>query len=144
MTRLQIAALGAIATLAGVLGVARFDILQAVASAALWLTFSAIILLRSMAAIAGKGETRPPALADDELPDYTIVVALYRETRVVEDLIRALDGLDYPKSKLDIKLVVEQRDAETLGRLATLSLPARYEIIVSGTAAPPTNLRGVG
>ena len=49
-----------------------------------------------MAAIAGKGESRPPALADDELPDYTIVVALYRETRVVEDLIRALDGLDYP------------------------------------------------
>ena len=143
MTRLQIAALGAIATLAGVLGVARFDILQAVASAALWLTFSAIIILRSMAAIAGKGETRPPALADDELPDYTIVVALYRETRVVGDLIRALDGLDYPKSKLDIKLVVEQRDAETLSRLASLSLPARYEIIVAPPGPPQTKPRAL-
>jgi len=143
MTGLQIAALGAVAALACVLGVARFDILQAVASAALWLTFSAIIILRSMAAIAGKGESRPPALADDELPDYTIVVALYRETRVVEDLIRALDGLDYPKSKLDIKLVVEQRDAETLGRLATLSLPARYEIIVAPPGPPQTKPRAL-
>ena len=49
-----------------------------------------------MAAIAGKGEVRPPALPDSALPDYTIVVALYREARVVEDLVRALDGLDYP------------------------------------------------
>ena len=133
MTGLQIAAVGAVATFACVLGVASFDALQAIASGALWLTFSAMIILRSMAAIANNGQIRPRALADDELPEYTIVAALYRETRVVKDLIRALDALDYPKSKLDIKLVVEQRDPETLSRLVELGLPARYEIIV----APP-------
>ena len=133
MTWTQIAVLGAVTTLAGMLGVARFDALQAVASAALWLTFSAMILLRSMAAIAGKGEVRPPALADDELPGYTIVVALYREASVVQDLVRALDRIDYPRTKLDIKLVVEQRDPETLSRLVEMNLPACYEIIV----APP-------
>ncbi len=143
MTRLQIAVLGAVATLACVLGVVRFDALQAVASAALWLTFSAMIMLRSMAAIAGKGEVRPPALADSELPDYTIVVALYREARVVEDLVRALDGLDYPKSKLDIKLVVEQRDPETLSRLVEMRLPARYEIIVAPPGPPQTKPRAL-
>ena len=96
MTRLQIAFAGAAATLACVLGVASFDALQVVASGALWLAFSAMIILRSMAAIASTGQIRPPALADDELPNYTIVVALYRETQVVRDLIRSLDGLDYP------------------------------------------------
>jgi hypothetical protein len=96
MTRLQFAALGALAVLASLLGAENFTALEAVASAALWLTFAAMILLRSMAVVAGKGEVRPPALADAELPDYTIVVALYREKRVVRDLIRALDGLDYP------------------------------------------------
>ena len=109
----------------------------------LWLIFSASIMLRSMAAIAGKGEVHPPALTDSELPDYTIVVALYREARVVEDLVRALDGFDYPKSKLDIKLVVEQRDAETLSRLVELRLPARYEIIVAPPGPPQTKPRAL-
>jgi len=126
-----------------VLGVEDFAALEALASAALWLIFAAMILLRSMAAIAGKGEVRPPALADAELPDYTIVVALYREKRVASDLIRALDALDYPKSKLDIKLVVEQRDAETLSRLVELDLPARYEIIVAPPGAPQTKPRAL-
>ena len=143
MTGLQIAALGAVATLACALGVASFTALRAVASSVLWLTFSAMIILRSMAAIAGKEEIRPAALADDELPDYTIVVALYQEARVVRDLVRALDRLDYPKSKLDIKLVVEQRDAETLSRLVELSLPARYEIIVAPPGAPQTKPRAL-
>ncbi len=143
MTWLQIAALGAVAALVCFIGVASFGVLQAMASAALWLTFSAMIVLRSMAVIAGKGEVRPPALADNELPDYTVVVALYRETGIVEDLIRALDGLDYPKSKLDIKLVVEQRDAETLSRLIDLNPPARYEIIVAPPGPPQTKPRAL-
>jgi cellulose synthase/poly-beta-1,6-N-acetylglucosamine synthase-like glycosyltransferase len=143
MTWPQIAVVGAVATLAGLLGVARLDALQAIASAALWLTFSAMILLRSMAALAGKGQVRPPALADEELPSYTIVVALYREARVVHDLVRALDRLDYPRSKLDIKLVVEQRDPETLSRLVEMDLPACYEIIVAPPGAPQTKPRAL-
>jgi hypothetical protein len=79
LTGLQIAVLGAVASLAAALGIASFGALEAVASMGLWLAFSAMILLRSMAAIANVGIVRPPALADDELPDYTIVVALYRE-----------------------------------------------------------------
>jgi glycosyltransferase XagB len=143
LTGLQIAALGAVATLASVLGLASFGALEAVASAALWLAFSAMILLRSIAAIANTGVVRPPALADDELPGYTVVVALYREGRVVADLIHALDAFDYPRSKLDIKLVVEQRDSETLSRLASLNLPARYEIIVAPPGPPQTKPRAL-
>ena len=96
MTGLQFAVLGAVAALASALGLASFGALEAVASAALWLAFSAMILLRSMAAIANVGIVRPPALADDELPNYTVVVALYREAGVAADLVRGLDALDYP------------------------------------------------
>ena len=143
MTGLQFAVLGAVAALACVLGLASFGALEAVASAALWLAFSAMILLRSMAAIANVGIVRPPALADDELPNYTVVVALYREAGVAADLVRGLDALDYPKSKLDIKLVVEQRDPETLSRLVELELPARYEIVVAPPGAPQTKPRAL-
>jgi glycosyltransferase XagB len=141
MTWLQMAVLGVVAALA--LGLASLGALQIVEAAALWLAFSAIILLRSMAVMANTGIIRPPALANEELPDYTIVAALYRETRVAEDLIRALDGLDYPKSKLDIKLVVEQRDSETLSRLVSLNLPGRYEIIVAPPGPPQTKPRAL-
>ena len=143
MTGRQIAAVGAVAAGACLLGVARFDVLQAVASAALWLTFSAALILRSMASIASDAEVPTPTLADDELPVYTVVVALYRETGVVQDLVNAIDALDYPKNKLDIKLVVERRDLDTLGRLAELRLPARYEVIVAPPGEPQTKPRAL-
>ena len=88
MTGLQVAALGMVAILALVLGIADFDALQAVSSAILWLIFSASVTLRSMAAVASGLETYPPELTDDDLPNYTVVVALYREASVVEDLVK--------------------------------------------------------
>ena len=96
-----------------------------------------------MAAVASGPEIRTSELADDELPSYTVVVALYRETSVVEELVKAIDALDYPKGKLDIKLVVEQRDVETLGRIVDLRLPARYEVVVAPLGKPQTKPRAL-
>ena len=71
------------------------------------------------------------------------MVALYREAGIVEDLVKAIDAFDYPKGKLDIKLVVEQRDAETLGRIVELRLPGRYEVIVAPSGKPQTKPRAL-
>ena len=71
------------------------------------------------------------------------MVALYREASVVEDLVKAIDAFDYPKGKLDIKLVVEQRDVETLGRIVELRLPARYEVVVAPVGKPQTKPRAL-
>jgi glycosyltransferase XagB len=143
MTRCQIAAVVGAAVLALVLGVADFDGLQAVSSAILWFIFSASVMLRSMAAVANGPAIHPPELTDDELPNYTVVIALYREAGVVKDLVKAIDSFDYPKGKLDIKLVVEQRDAETLGRIAELRLPGRYEVVVAPSGKPQTKPRAL-
>jgi glycosyltransferase XagB len=143
MTGLQIAAAGAAAISALALGVTSLDALEAVSSATLWLIFSASVMLRSMAAIASRPEIHPPELTDDEVPNYTVVVALYRETGVVEDLIKAIDAFDYPKSKLDIKLVVERRDVDTLARIVELRLPARYDVIVAPPGEPKTKPRAL-
>ncbi|KQR77850.1 glycosyl transferase [Rhizobium sp. Leaf341] len=72
------------------------------------------------------------------LPIYTIFVALYRETEVVGQLVRALDRLDWPRSRLDIKLVCEEDDGETLAALEALSLSCEYEIVRVPPAAPRT------
>jgi cellulose synthase/poly-beta-1,6-N-acetylglucosamine synthase-like glycosyltransferase len=143
MTNSQVAVLGVVAIAACALGVARFDVFQTVMSAGLWLAFSASVLLRSITAIASNTETRPSLLGDDELPVYTVVAALYRETSVVQALVKSIDALDYPKSKLDIKLVVEQQDVETLARITELRLPARYEVVVVPPGEPKTKPRAL-
>jgi glycosyltransferase XagB len=143
MTAAQKAAAVAIAAGACALTIARFDVFSAAVSMLLWTTFCAAIVLRSMALVAGKPETHTDLLSDDELPVYTVVIALYREAAVVADLVAALDALDYPKSKLDIKLVVERRDLETLGRISELRLPARYEIVVAPAGEPKTKPRAL-
>ena len=143
MTRSQAAAVGTVAILAFLLGVADFDILRALSSAILWLIFSATVTLRSMAAVASGPEIPRVELTEDKLANYTVVIALYREASVVEHLVQAIDAFDYPKSKLDIKLVVEQRDVETLARIAELRLPSRYEVVVAPSGKPQTKPRAL-
>jgi cellulose synthase/poly-beta-1,6-N-acetylglucosamine synthase-like glycosyltransferase len=81
---------------------------------------------------------RPKQLTDDRLPVYTIIVALYREAAAVKDLIGALRRLDYPKEKLDIKLVLEADDRETRARLETMRLCAPFELVIAPAVAPRT------
>src|ERR1700722_4661434 len=143
MTGFQTAVVGTTAILAFLLGVADFDVLQALSSAILWLMFLASVTLRSMAAVARGPEVLRAELPEDKLPNYTVVIALYREASVVEHLVQAIDAFDYPKSKLDIKLVVEQRDAETLARIVELRLPSCYEVVVAPSGKPQTKPRAL-
>ena len=143
MTGAQAAAAGLIASSAFALAAENIHVLTAVASLTLWLMFLSSIALRSAASIAYDVKVPPRMLSDDELPVYTVVAAVYREVEVVGDLIRALDALDYPKSKLDIKLVAERRDKETLSRLFEMRLPARYEVIVVPPGEPSTKPRAL-
>ncbi len=143
LSRTQAAFVGLVASLAVALGAASFHVLAMVASAALWMLFLASIGLRGVASVANPDEKRPRMLSDDELPIYTVVAALYREGAVVRQLVAALDALDYPKTKLDIKLVVERRDRATMSCLLALDLPARYEIVVAPPGAPSTKPRAL-
>jgi glycosyltransferase XagB len=143
MTGWQIAAVGVTAILALFLGVVDFNALHAVSSAILWLIFSASVMLRSMVAVASDPEIHCPNLSDEELPNYTVVVALYREARILDNLVKSIDAFDYPQGKLDVKLVIEQRDVETLARIAELRLPARYEVVVAPPGKPQTKPRAL-
>ncbi|OJF98680.1 glycosyl transferase [Rhizobium sp. 58] len=71
----------------------------------------------------------PPVDVTASLPVYSVLVALYRERGVAEQLVRALDSLDWPRSRLDIKLVCEEDDTETIAVLETMRLAPEYEIV---------------
>ncbi|MBA1156039.1 glycosyltransferase [Microvirga mediterraneensis] len=87
--------------------------------------------------------TEAPRAEDAALPVYTIIAALYREKRVAATLIRALSRLDYPAAKLDIKLVLEADDRETLDALQDIDLPGNMEIVVAPEGQPRTKPRAL-
>ncbi|MDE2364231.1 MAG: hypothetical protein KGM42_16270, partial [Hyphomicrobiales bacterium] len=70
-------------------------------AAVLWLllavSFIAATLTRLFVTAASfDPEPEAPPLADPDLPDYTVVVALYHEASVASALVRALEKIDYP------------------------------------------------
>ncbi|WP_156311889.1 glycosyltransferase family 2 protein [Methylobacterium platani] len=118
--------------------------LQLLALALLNLTVLAVVVFRLAAPLL-----RPAPLPDlapvpeAELPVYTVLVALYRETKVVPRLVSALARLDYPASKLDLKFVIEADDAATAAALAALPLPARFEVVTAPAGLPRTKPRAL-
>ncbi|MEE9273141.1 MAG: glycosyltransferase family 2 protein [Robiginitomaculum sp.] len=47
-------------------------------------------------------------------PRYTILVPIYKEAHMVRALMAALDNFDYPKDRLDIIMITEADDMETI------------------------------
>jgi len=77
-------------------------------------------------------------LNEKELPTYTILVPMYKEPEVIKYLAGALRNLDYPLSKLDIKLILEEDDIETIEVAKSLGLEGIFEIIRVPDSLPKT------
>jgi cellulose synthase/poly-beta-1,6-N-acetylglucosamine synthase-like glycosyltransferase len=112
-------------------------------SLALTFVFLPAIALRLFAAYAlcrgeGGGRSAPARLPDAELPVYTLLVPLYREANMLSGLTRALSRLDYPAAKLDVKLILEAVDEETIAAARALDLPGNVEILVVPDLHPRT------
>jgi cellulose synthase/poly-beta-1,6-N-acetylglucosamine synthase-like glycosyltransferase len=104
------------------------------------------LLFRVILWWAGRGQAwRPPVAApvpDDELPDYTILVPLYREANVLSHLAAALRAIDYPRDRLDIKLIVEEDDLETATAAeAATAFDPQFSIVRVPYDAPRTKPR---
>jgi cellulose synthase/poly-beta-1,6-N-acetylglucosamine synthase-like glycosyltransferase len=87
---------------------------------------------------AETGNSPPYRMPDHELPIYTLLVPLYREAHMLPSLVAALSRLDYPAAKLDIKIVLEASDRETIAAARALRLPGIFEIVVVPERGPRT------
>ena len=114
-------------------------------AAVVGLMFFAAISLRLMLCAAGLAEPEPdPApLADADLPIYSVLVPLYREAGMVPKLIAHLDRIDYPRSKLDVCILVEADDLETRLACLTARLGPHYAIIIAPNGQPRTKPRAL-
>ena len=75
---------------------------------------------------------------DIDLPIYSILVPLFREASVLPILAASLSKLDYPSAKLQILLIFEETDAETIAAAKSLNLPDNVEFILVPFSLPLT------
>ena len=73
-----------------------------------------------------------------DMPRYSVLVALYREREMVPELLQALGKLAWPRTKLEIKLVCEADDRETIAALQAHGLRPWVEIIQVPRGFPRT------
>ncbi|NLH82783.1 MAG: glycosyltransferase [Phyllobacteriaceae bacterium] len=83
---------------------------------------------------------RPPAPIDEEeLPRYAVLVPVYREARVVGDLVAALARLDYPRDRLEVRLIVEADDLDTRhAAIEAVGGDPAFDVVVVPPSRPRT------
>ncbi len=113
------------------------------AASGLSLFFLFAIVLRLAAVVnlllpSRRKDHAPPLLSDAELPRYTVFVPLFKEVEILPHLARALQNLDYPPAKLDIKIVLEAVDTATIEAATKLHFPGNVDLIVVPDRQPRT------
>ena len=112
------------------------------------LAFSALLAVRLIAiaeALRPQRRVHPlyGPLADEDLPMYTILVALYREAEVVPQLLAALAALDYPADRVDIIFALEAGDSGTFDALQAALQGENKRIVIVPDGSPRTKPRAL-
>jgi glycosyltransferase XagB len=76
--------------------------------------------------------------AGREWPLYTIFCPLYKEWEILPQFIYAMSRIDYPKDKLQVMLLLEEDDQETVQKAREFNLPSYFEIVVVPHSKPKT------
>ncbi|HSW88550.1 MAG TPA: glycosyltransferase [Candidatus Saccharimonadales bacterium] len=71
-------------------------------------------------------------------PRYTILCPLYKETAVLNQFITAIKHIDYPKTRLQVLLLLEEDDTESLVILQKMKLPTYFETVIVPHSFPKT------
>lgn len=99
-------------------------------------------VLRTLCALIIWRRKPPVSLDDPEVwPLYTILVPLYKETRVAASIVRQIQGLDYPKDRLDVLFLLEHDDALTREALVNAGVLDWSRILVMPAQQPRTKPR---
>lgn len=71
-------------------------------------------------------------------PTFTVLCPMYRETAVLPQLIDAMEALDYPKESLQVLLLLEEDDTESVTAIRGMRLPSTFEVVVVPESRPKT------
>lgn len=115
---------------------------QQLGSLAVALFFSAVFIawaaLRVSACFVRSPGSDSLTIPDHALPVYSILVPLYREANVLAQIVQSIAALDYPREKLDVKLILEADDEETIAAARAILLDPCFEIFIAPLNQPRT------
>lgn len=77
-------------------------------------------------------------LEDKNLPVYTVLCPLYKEAHVLPVFLDSISKMDWPKNKLDVQLLLEEDDIETIHTATLLNLPSYVRIVIVPDSQPKT------
>ncbi len=102
--------------------------------------FNLFIVLRSLysdqALIASDASLT--SLIESELPVYSILCPLYKEAAILPMFLDAIDKLDWPKDKLDVLLLLEEDDVQSIEVTKTMQMPNYVRTIIVPHSQPKT------
>ncbi|MDQ3098511.1 MAG: glycosyltransferase [bacterium] len=78
------------------------------------------------------------AVPSSEWPRYTIFCPLYKEWEVLPQFVSAMSSMDYPKDRLQVMLLLEENDPETIQKAREFNLPSYFDIVVVPHSLPKT------
>jgi cellulose synthase/poly-beta-1,6-N-acetylglucosamine synthase-like glycosyltransferase len=78
------------------------------------------------------------SINDNEWPTYTILCPLYRESMMLPQFVDALSHIDYDFKKMQVLLLLEEDDSETLEAARAMKLPKYFQIVVVPHSYPKT------
>lgn len=78
------------------------------------------------------------SLDPDELPMYTILCPLYKEAHVIPQFVSAISKIEWPKDKLEVMLLLEEDDHESIEAVKDMGLPKYVRVVVVPDSQPKT------
>lgn len=78
------------------------------------------------------------AIRNEDLPIYTILIPLYREEKVIRQILKAMTAIDYPPEKLDVIITLEEYDHPTINAIREVGLPFHFRTLILPDVQPKT------
>lgn len=78
------------------------------------------------------------AIKNNQWPTYTVLCPLYKEWQVLPQFTKAMSQLDYPKDKLQVMLLIEEDDTESIEKLGQMKLPSYFDVVIVPNSFPKT------
>ena len=100
-----------------------------------------LALFAGSAAGIARGAARPRRRTPP--PMISILVPLYREANMIGELVAALSRLDYPRDRLEVRLLLEASDMPTREAVARADLPRWIRPMIVPEGSPRTKPRAL-
>jgi cellulose synthase/poly-beta-1,6-N-acetylglucosamine synthase-like glycosyltransferase len=128
-------------TVIGVCAILSSAATFAVLFAAISVGYFIINPIKIYISIRGFQGSRPPArirkgelqwVSDKDLPIYTVLIPVFHEAQVLAQNLKNMYRINYPREKMDIKILMEEKDTETINEAKMLGLFGSPKKFVDG------------